>query len=327
MGLLKEKMKTNTKAVFWKIKHDSGKEDICLKIGRYTKNQSGSLEITESENPKSELTLDDEEFHALIKFIESNYEPLKQGVSKYIPIENWNDVEQIQQLRGIFADTDQKKVLNFIKENNILSEDLLSALENQSRIKAITEFVEMLGSDLVERDWQSWFEKNPWIFGSDFIRILDERNIDTQHITDYLLQAYDGFLDIIEIKRPSGSLNFWANSQDHGNYYPSSDLTKAISQANSYIYEVEREANSVKFLDRIGGVKTVKPRCVLIFGRSIDWNEEQKEAYRILNAGYHNLSILTYDHVLDRAKRILGISQEINTSEAEREMTLENVPF
>jgi len=48
----------------------------------------------------------------------------------------------------------------------------------------------------------------------------------------------------------------------------------------------------------------------LIFGRSNDWNDEQREAYRILNASYNQISILTYDHLLDRAKNILGIFDE-----------------
>jgi Domain of unknown function (DUF4263) len=119
------------------------------------------------------------------------------------------------------------------------------------------------------------------------------------------MQAYDGFVDIIEIKRPEGSIRFWADTRDHDNYIPSSDLTKAIMQATRYIYEVEREANSVKFLERVGNIKTIKPRCVLIFGRSQDWNSDQREAYRILNASFHNLTIMTYDHVLARAKRML----------------------
>lgn len=120
------------------------------------------------------------------------------------------------------------------------------------------------------------------------------------------MEAYDGFHDVIEIKRPEGGMQFWANSLDHGNYMPATDLIKAVTQASTYIYEVEREANSVKFLDREGGVKTVKPRCVLIFGRSYDWNDKQIEAFRILNSGYHNLAIMTYDHVLERARRIVG---------------------
>lgn len=111
-------------------------------------------------------------------------------------------------------------------------------------------------------------------------------------------------------QRPEGQLKFWDPNQDHGNYIPSRDLTKAIAQAIKYIYEIEREANSVKFLERVGHVKAIKPRCTLIFGRSDNWNDEQREAYRILNSSYHNLTILTYDHVLERAKRILELSEE-----------------
>jgi hypothetical protein len=91
---------------------------------------------------------------------------------------------------------------------------------------------------------------------------------------------------------------------------PHSDLTKAITQATRYLYEIEREANSVKFQGRVGGLKTIKPRCTLIFGRSRDWTEDEREAYRILNASYHSLSILTYDHVLHRARRTLDLRAE-----------------
>ena len=45
----------------------------------------------------------------------------------------------------------------------------------------------------------------------------------------------------------------------------------------------------------------------LIYGRSDNWNDEQREAYRILNAAYNQLSILTYDHLLMRAKNVLGV--------------------
>lgn len=69
----------------------------------------------------------------------------------------------------------------------------------------------------------------------------------TQKYHRFLMEAYDGFLDVIEIKRPEIGAPFWSTSLDHGNYIPSSNLIKAITQASSYIYEVEREANSIKF--------------------------------------------------------------------------------
>lgn len=174
----------------------------------------------------------------------------------------------------------------------------------------------MINSDLVESNWQKWFEINSWVLGSEFVRILEERSIDTKNITDFLVEAYDGFLDVIEIKRPEGGMSFWSKAIDHGNYVPSTDLVKAVTQALSYIYEVEREANSIKFLERVDGVKTIKPRCILIFGRSNEWNDKQIEAFRVLNSGYHNLTIMTYDHVLKRAKQIAGHSADLHINSA-----------
>jgi hypothetical protein len=42
------------------------------------------------------------------------------------------------------------------------------------------------------------------VLGSEFVRVLDERTIDPRNVADYLVEAFDGFLDIIEIKRPGG---------------------------------------------------------------------------------------------------------------------------
>ena len=152
-------------------------------------------------------------------------------------------------------------MISFIIENDVLPDDLFNMLEYRKKVEAIEEFEDMLENNLVEQKWQEWFTKNSWVLGTEFVRILDERDIDTSNIADYLMQAYDGFLDIVEIKRPEGDLEFWARKLDHDNYVPSMDLIKAVTQASKYIYEVEREANSIKFLERVENVKTIKPRC------------------------------------------------------------------
>jgi len=308
--VLRNKPSVITRAVFWSIPHDSGKEDISLKLGRYKKPK----EILDDEEieflqPKSELTLDDEEFKALIEFLREHYEPFRQGVKAFIPLDKPYEKENAAQIRALFSLPDKQKLIHFILSNNVIPEDLAIGLQQANRVRAIREFEKMLEQDRKEDAWQGWFQKNSWVLGSEFVRILDERYIDVQNISDFLMEAYDGFLDIVEIKRPQGGLHFWAASLDHGNYVPSSDLTKAITQATRYIYEVEREANSVKFLERVGQVKTVKPRCILIFGRSNNWNSNQIETSRIMNAGFHNLTVMTYDHVLERAKRIVGIDR------------------
>ncbi|NQT62834.1 MAG: DUF4263 domain-containing protein [Candidatus Marinimicrobia bacterium] len=309
---LREKKTVATKAVFWKIPHnDPTVEDIRLKLGRYKK--SGTwLNIghptVETADPKSELTLDSEEFNALIDLLRTHYEPFKQGVKSFIPLDGSYSLEMAEQIKTLFSSGDSSDTIQFIIENNLISDELDIGLRNARRARAISEFEQMLEDDLLENHWQKWFENNSWVLGSEFVRVLDQRKIDTSNITDFLMQAHDGFLDIVELKRPSGSLKFWAGSQDHDNWIPSQDLIKAITQASNYIFEVERESNSVKFLESVDGVRTVKPRGILVFGRSFDWSLDQRQAYRLLNSSFHNVSILTYDHVLARAKRIVGIT-------------------
>jgi len=309
-SIILEKSTVITRAVFWKIPHNSEQEDVHLKLGRYKKPKNIISLLDEEEleslEPKSELTLTHEELKSLVEFLQQNYEPFSKGVKAFIPLDHPFDSENASQIKALFSLPNKAEVINFILDNNIISSELVLGLRHSQRLKAIKKFEEMLNQDLRENEWQKWFEANSWVLGSQFVRILDERTIDTKNISDFLMEAYDGFLDVVEIKRPNGGLQFWASNQDHGNFVPSTDLIKAVTQASRYIYEVEHEANSVKFLEKVGGVKTVKPRCVLIFGRSHEWSSEQIEAYRIMNANYHNLSILTYDHVLTRARQMVN---------------------
>lgn len=305
--ILRNKQTVITRAGFWKVPHNSRPDEIHLKIGRYKKPQKWlETELVELNDPKSELTLDGEEFESLVNFIQNNYQAFKNGAKAYLPLDNPYDLSIAQQIKQLLHESDKSEMLQFLIQNDVIPQDLEIGLAHSRRSRAIDEFQAMLESDLTENRWQEWFECNSWVLGSDFVRVLDERKIDTHNISDFLMQSYDGFLDIVEIKRPEGGLQFWHNQLDHSNYIPHSDLIKAITQASKYIHEVEREADSMKFFESVDGVKTIKPRCTLIYGRSNTWNTVQQESFRILNSSYHNLTIMTFDHVLQRAKRILG---------------------
>lgn len=316
---LQIKKSVTSNAVFWKIPKADGAFSYGLKIGRYKR--ATSLFILPElavPRPKSELTLNDSEFHSLISFLQQCYEPFSQGIRAFIPVEHKLGDEVLGYLKSIISSHEHEKILSFLAHNEVFPDEILVGLELAKRKRAVIEFEKLLnegeyfaeykvkkaiGQD--EGVWQNWFTYNSWVLGTDFISILDERRIDAENITDFLMKTYDGFIDLIEIKKSNG-FNFWARERDHNNCVPSSDLIKAITQSSKYVYELEREANSVKFQERVGYVKTVKPRITLIFGRSNAWDSHEREAYRILNASYHNISIMTYDHVLERAKRIVG---------------------
>jgi hypothetical protein len=302
--VLKQKKTVSTQAVFWKISRKTHEPSIGLRLGRYK--GTGRDEIPAQSDPKSVLTLDNDEFEALVDFISDNHKPLREGARHYVVLGEDSSSQQIEAIKAVFANPDREALIGVLSEHQIVPDDLRRMLNYRARCEAVERFERMLDANLVEDSWQTWFEVNDWVLGSEFVQIIDERRIDVQHVADYLLKGYDGFVDLVEIKRPEGHLRFWADKLDHGNYIPHQDLIKAITQASRYLFEVEREAATVKFEARIGA-PTVKPRCTLIFGRSDDWNDEQREAYRILNAGLHNLSILTFDHVLLRARRMLGL--------------------
>ena len=296
---LKTKKRVYSQALLMKIPHDhAGESDISLKLGRYTL-PYGHLA---GNQPKSELTLDNDELTALIKYISENYTPVNLGQGQYISVDR-DKVELIHQFKTMIEG--QADAANLLIENGILSDHVYVAAISIKKIAALEEYEESLAKNYPESYWQDWFSVNKWLLGSDFAQIIDERRIDTENIADYIMKAFDGFVDLVEIKKPNG-MPFWSATKDHDNYVPSTELVKAITQCLNYLRAIEEEANSVKFVQKTKS-KVIKPRCILVYGRSDNWNDEQCEAYRILNAAYNQLSILTYDHLLMRAKNVLGV--------------------
>lgn len=299
---LKLKTRTETTALLYRIPHkDSDKQDLALKLGRFNR-LSGKPDMA---SPKSALTLDNDELEALIDYLSEAYGPLRERAQRYIPLSQDLSDAEIDDLRRLFADSDMDSLVQLLTTHDLMPSRLLDAVEMCHRRDAIREFEQMLAADRVEHDWQRWFTDNPWVLGTEFVEILDERAIDTAHVTDYLMRAHDGFVDVVEIKRPGGGLKFWTDNRDHGNLYPHTDLIKALMQAMNYLTQLELEANSVKFLERVGA-RVLKPRGILVFGRSLGWGDPEQQARRVLNSAFHNLTVLTYDDVLERAKRMLG---------------------
>lgn len=180
-----------------------------------------------------------------------------------------------------------------------------AAIAGKRRI-AVEEFKRLLGEDANEHQFQPWFEENAWVLGSNCVRILDARRIDVRNIADLLVEAYDGRADLVELKRPG--LSFWDPKKDHDNYVPHGDLVAAITQAQNYQFALEGEIDSNKTRERLSGIPIAKPSSLLIHGRSDNWNDKQFEAQRLLNAGFTNLNVMTYDQVLRRARIIMGFN-------------------
>jgi hypothetical protein len=303
--ILKSRERVYSKAILWLINHTTLPSRLSLKVGKYTTKNFVWKEELYNESPKSELTLDEDETEALIKFLDLYKEPLLNGVKKFISLDDSFSDGELDHLKAIFESDEKIKLVNLILENNLIPEDILGGIRLSKMKKALLTFEDLLKNNVVESEWQDFFKMNTWILGTSFIKILDNRQIDEKNIADYLVKAMDGFIDIIELKRPS--CDIWRSSKNHDNYIKSTELVEAEMQIDKYMQTLEKESNSLDTFEKLENCKIIKPRATLICGRSDLWNKQQFEDFRIINSSYNNKLILTFDMVLDRAKRIIDI--------------------
>lgn len=298
---LKTGLRSSSRAVFFRNTHQTtGEKIVSLKIARYRK-----VNGTFYEKQDKSITLSCGEIDKLIEYIQEYYAPLNTGMFEFISVDK-DAAELFAKVRDLGIP--DAEVVKKLHESGILTENLSVAITAAERNRAVSEFEQAISSGYPESYWQDWFSRNKWVLGSEYLNILPERDIDVTDIADYLMRAIDGFLDVVEIKRPD--LPFWTRPDSHGNLCPSSQLTAAITQCLNYLYKIELQSNSVEFMERVEDTKTVKPQCMLVYGRSVDWDDNELKSLRILNAAYHQLHIITYDQLLMRAKLLLGIENE-----------------
>jgi hypothetical protein len=153
-----------------------------------------------------------------------------------------------------------------------------------------------------EKIFQNWIVRNrQWIFGIEYIKKYDARKIALFSEADMLMQSMDGFLDLIELKRPSCVLfNFDAS---HKSYYPSPDLSKVIGQCLFYLQKMD---DFKLILEKEHKVKIIRPRIKIMAGRTIDFNDEQYKALRMLNSNLNHIEIVSYDYLLSCGEKMIA---------------------
>lgn len=249
------------------------------------------------------------------KFIETN-----SGILKIL-----NDLKEVnpnilKTILNKFSDDDKlKKLLEALSEedekgNNPL--DILSGLQKQQGWQIEIENLEALlqledGGNIVdeiknhvslkpyiaaqpEKIFQNWIENNiKWIFGVEYIKKHDVRKIALYSEADLLMESMDGFLDLIELKRPTCEMFKYDSS--HKSYYLSPDLSKVIGQC---LYYMEKLDDLKMNLQEEYKVKIIRPRIKIVAGRTKDFNQKKYNALRMLNSNLNNIEIISYDYLL-----------------------------
>jgi len=274
-------------------------------------------------NIPSKLALDTAETRLLFEHLANLYEIGPRGIMPgQATIEVLRDEEAI-----IRTDSSRARLIRKLLEANHgnevwellvqlepdLAKKLAVSLAVQERQLAIEEFEIAIEGSLDETYWQQFIGNNMWILGSGNVALVSERRIDIKDIADLPIAIEGGFMDIVELKRPD--VPFWAQRRSVTGTFlyrdrfliPDYGLQGAIAQSSHYILQAEKRVSDSDFYVT-HGIKPLKPRGLVVHGRSNDWGEKEWEAFRLMNDHLHGIQVMTFDHLLAQGQRAMRMS-------------------
>jgi Domain of unknown function (DUF4263) len=176
-------------------------------------------------------------------------------------------------------------------------------------------------TDSNETAVQQFLELNPWIVGLPYVGARARIEIPRGEI-DFVLDRYDGFFDIVELKGPDEAIV--VERRQAAERPPSASaytigpaLSRALAQAHHYraILDQSRELS-----DQYGLADSRQPKILILIGRSTDLSNPSKEILRQLNLSLHRVEVIPYDllgrrteGLLDNIEALLAVPQSPNT--------------
>jgi len=252
----------------------------------------------------AKIHLQREEVEALFAYVaEARASITELKDTEYLVVRTGGGAPNIQGLAALVAQVAQNPDA-FRPLTSLVGADQLRALRaviNLGRFEnAKAELDGLIAANPLEFVFQSWFERNPWVFGSEYVEQVQPRQISPDSQLDLLFLAVDCFADLFEIKRPGVPVLVQPAGRNF--VQPSGELNSAFGQAVHYL----AEARAMALFNRVRrDIPVYQPRIRLVIGRSDGWDERVLMAFRDITAAWHQVDVLTYDMVLLRIDRLV----------------------
>ena len=322
---------------------DNGKQEVKAYFYEDSKNiQTLTVQrwMTKTGNAhKESMVLYGEQLDLVVKFIEA-FKGVPLGSGKVeIPLEV--ALKKIEKQGNI----DNESVKNYLHKNPTL---LKSIIENEIeendlislgyRKKQLNEFKRLLSDENIkESDWQSFFEKNTWIFGYGLSYIF-QTNLDDKKI-EQVVQGFDfnsvgkrvdgllktsgmiNSLCFIEIKTHKTEL---LNKVPYrkGCWATSNELSGAVAQIqNTVSLATQKIYDKIQIKDSTGNltgeeVFNFQPKSFLIIGKLDEFkneygvNSDKYRSFELFRKNIFSPEIITFDELYERAKFIVNQQDE-----------------
>lgn len=172
--------------------------------------------------------------------------------------------------------------------------------------EGLKEFKILYSNPHKEEDLQKILEQNTWLLGDEYVYQqpipISQFPMWTSKL-DFFVKRYDGFYDIVEIKKADAELFTGLEKTEHKLLAPtrespmSGELKNAISQIINYLEQANTLGDSLHKLNDT--INIHKPRGYIIIGRE---DEKYKNAITTINYYLNNIEILTYDRLYEKAR-------------------------
>jgi hypothetical protein len=240
---------------------------------------------------------------------------------------------QLPRVLRTLSNTDNNKVaimeeasetvaeLKKLRIRNKALKTALTNLKNKSSLTFYQQSLDELRQRLTENhdetrgesSWQKWIYKNHWLFGIQYLAPIERAKVGFDNIPDFLFPTLDGFIHILEIKKPIFP-TIREDPSHPGSYIWGAKTNEAIGQVVNYIQNIELRQLDLR--DRINEeygkdypipIQTIKPRAFILIGNSDNWDSRQKKAFRTLNYSLHGIEVLTYTDLIRRGESIISM--------------------
>lgn len=229
----------------------------------------------------------------------------------------------IEQLQTLLSSSSAVEVIQKLSESPNLHTDIYAVA---SKRNALAEFKSNMDKPFTEPKWQSFFEKNPWIFGHGlqyvFLNKVSEKleATTTGSTFDQHGNIVDGFLRtqaevsqyvLVEIKRADTKL-LKTSSYRSGCWGASSELSDAITQVQKTTFDFAKNRFRDHLKDELGNdigqnVYAIQPRSYLVIGNSKELvgNNDKVACFELYRRNITAPEIITFDELYHRAKYIV----------------------
>lgn len=186
------------------------------------------------------------------------------------------------------------------------SESLASRMEKVKQ--EADEFDRMLcDEENGETQCQEWLQNHPWVFGLEYVRVRPKQETARGEI-DFLLERYDGFHDLLELKSPQHMIikevrNRKDVTPSPTHYKLGPALSNALAQAHSYKVRLKRDEQYMEEEFQIK--KAGSPKVIVVVGMKSKLTDHSVKILEEFNRSLHGVEIIPFDLVAKRARMLV----------------------